>query len=93
MDIKIVIRDYLLRNYAVNVLSLKTRKLSKYSIEISEDPMFLGNKLLRSDACHVNSLTDELVSRTLFHSYCSFDRSEKFRAFIHFNFGVLLQEN
>ena len=29
----------------------------------------------------------------LFHSYCSFDRSEKFRTFIYFKFGVLLQEN
>ena len=72
---------------------LKHCKLSKYSIEISEDPMFLGNKLPRSDARHVNNWTDELVSRTLFHSYCSFDRSEKFRTFIYFNFGVLLQEN
>ena len=25
--------------------------------------------------------------------YCSFDRSEKFRTFIYFNFGVFLQEN
>ena len=55
--------------------------------------MFLENKLPMSDARHVNSQTDELVYRTLFHSYCSFDRSEKFRAFIYFNFGVLLQEN
>ena len=28
-----------------------------------------------------------------FNSYCSFDRSEKFRTSIYFNFGVLLQEN
>ena len=55
MDIKSVIRDYLLRNYVVDVRSFKTCKLSKYSIEISEDPMFLGNKLPRSDARHVNS--------------------------------------
>ena len=55
MGIKSGIRDYLLRNYVVNVESFKTCKLSKYSIEISEDPMFLGNKLLRSDARHVNS--------------------------------------
>ena len=55
--------------------------------------MFLGNKLPRSHARHVNSQADELVSRTLFHSYCSFDRSEKFRTFKYFNFGVLLQEN
>ena len=40
-----------------------------------------------------NSQTDELVSRILFHSYCNFDSSEKFRTFIYFNFGVLLQEN
>ena len=53
--------------------------------------MFLDNKLPRSDACHVNRQTDELVSSTLFHSYCSFDRSEKLRTFIYFNFGVLLQ--
>ena len=52
MDIESVIRDYLLKNYFVNV---KTFKLSKYSIEISEDPMFLGNKLSWSDARHVNS--------------------------------------
>ena len=38
VDIKSVIRDYSLRNYVVNVQSLKTCKLSKYSIEISEDP-------------------------------------------------------
>ena len=43
MDIKSEIGDYLVRNYAVDVLSFKTCKLSKYSIEISEDPMFLGN--------------------------------------------------
>ena len=55
--------------------------------------MFLGNKLPRSNARHVNSSTDELVSRTLFHSYCSFDRPEKFRTFSYFNFEVLLQEN
>ena len=55
--------------------------------------MFLDNKLPRSDACHVNRWTDEFVSRTLFHSYCSFDRSEKFRTFIYFNFGILLKEN
>ena len=60
MDIKSLIRDYLLRNYVVNVLSFKTIKLSKYSIEIFEDPMFLGNKLARSDTRHVNSWTDEL---------------------------------
>ena len=47
--------------------------------------MFLGNKLPRANARHVNSQTDELVSRTLFQSYCSFDRSEKFRTFIYFN--------
>ena len=55
--------------------------------------MFLGNKLPMSDARHVNSQTDELVSRTLFHSYCSSDRSKKFRTIIYFKFGVLLQEN
>ena len=57
VDIKSVIRDYLLRNYVVNVLSFKTCKLSKCSIEISEDPMFLDSKLPRSDARHghVNS--------------------------------------
>ena len=55
--------------------------------------MSLDNKLPRSDARHVNKWTDELVSRTLFHSYRSFDRSEKFRTFIYFNFGVLLQDN
>ena len=55
--------------------------------------MILGNKLPRPDARHVNSETDELVPRTLFHSYCSFDRSEQFRTFIYFTFGVLLQEN
>ena len=93
MDIKSVIRDYLLRNYVVNVLSFKTCKLSKCVIEISKDPMFLGNKLPRSDARHVNSWTDEVVSLIVFHCYCSFDRSEKFRTFIYFNFGVLLQEN
>ena len=63
------------------------------SIQISKDPVFIGNKLPRSDASYVNSWTDELVSRTLFHSCCSFDRSEKFKTFIYFNFGVLLQEN
>ena len=47
MNIKSAIRDYLPRNYVVNVKSFKTCKLSKYSIEISEDPMFLGNKLPR----------------------------------------------
>ena len=52
--------------------------------------MFLGNKLTRFHACYVNSWTDELVSCALFHSYCSFDRSEKFGTFIYFNFGVLL---
>ena len=77
----------------ISAIQCKTCKLSKCSIEISEDPMFLDNKLPRSDARHVNRQTDELVSRTLFHSYCSFDRSEKFRTFIYFNFGVLLQEN
>ena len=55
MDIKNVIIDYLLRNYVVNILSFKTCKLFKYSIEISKDPMSLGNKLQRSDARHVNS--------------------------------------
>ena len=54
MDIKSVIRDYVLRNYVVNVQSFKTCKLSKCSIKISEDPMFLDNKLPRSDAPHVN---------------------------------------
>ena len=94
MDIKSVIRHSdLLRNYVVNVYSFKTCKLSKCSIEISEDPMFIDNKLPRSNARHVNRQTDELVSRSLFHSYCSFDSSEKFRSFIYFNFGVLLQEN
>ena len=39
VDIKSVIRDYLLKNYVVNVYSFKTCKLSKYGIEISEDPM------------------------------------------------------
>ena len=67
--------------------------MSNLSTEISEDPMFLDNELPRSDARHVNSWTDELVSRTLFHCYCGFDRSEKFRTFIYFNFGVLPQEN
>ena len=93
MDIKSVIKDYSLINYVVNVQSFKTCKLSKYSIESSKDPMFQGNKLPRSDAGHVNSQTDGLVSRALFHSYCSFERSEKFRTFIYFNFGVLLQES
>ena len=93
MDIKSVIRGYLLRNYVVDVQSFKTCKFSKYSTEIFEDPMFLGNKLPRSDARHVNSWTAKLESRTLFHSYCSFDRSEKFRTFIYFKFRVLLQEN
>ena len=55
--------------------------------------MFLDNKLPRSDARHVNSYTDKFVSRTLFHSYCSFGKSEKFRTFIYFSFGVLLKEN
>ena len=55
--------------------------------------MFLDNRLPRSDARHVNRWTDEFVSRTLFHSYCSFDRSEKFRIFIYFNIGVLPIEN
>ena len=55
MNIKTVIRDYLPRNYVVNILSFKTCKLSKYSTEISEDPMFLGNKLTRYDAHQVNS--------------------------------------
>ena len=58
-----------------------------------KDPMFLSEKLPRSDASHGNSWTAELVSRILFHSYCSFDRSQKLRTFIYFNFGVLLQEN
>ena len=58
-----------------------------------QNPTFSGNKLPRSDARHINSWTDELASRTLFHSYCSFDRSEKFRTPIYFNFGVLLLEN
>ena len=49
MDIKSVIRDYLFRNCVVNVLPFKTCKLSKCSIEISEDPMFLDNKLPRSN--------------------------------------------
>ena len=72
---------------------LEHAKLSKCSIEISEDPMFLDNKLPMSDARPVNSQTNELVSCTIFHSYCSFDRSEKVRTFIYFNFEVLLQEN
>ena len=38
MDIKSVIKDYSLRNYVVNVKSLKTGKSSKFAIEISEDP-------------------------------------------------------
>ena len=46
-----------------------------------------------SDVHPVNSQTDELVSRTLFHSCHSFDRSEKLSTFIYFNFGVLLQDN
>ena len=50
--------------------------------------MFPDNELPRSDERHVNSWTDELVSRTLFHS-----QSEKFGTFIYINFGVLLQEN
>ena len=37
----------------------------------------------------VNSQTDEFLSHTLFHSYYSFDRLEKFRTFIYFNFEVL----
>ena len=90
---QLVIRDHLLRSYVVNAQSFKTRKLSKCSIKISEDPMFLDNKLPRSDARHVNSYTDKFVSRTLFHSYCSFGRSEKFGTFIYFSFGVLLKEN
>ena len=65
MDINRVIRDYLLRNDVVNVLSFKTCKVSKCSIETSEVPMFLDNKLPRSDTRHVNRKTDELVSRTL----------------------------
>ena len=59
VDIKSVVRDYSLRNYVVNVQYLKTCKLSKCSIEISEDSRshlgFVGNKFPRSDACHVNS--------------------------------------
>ena len=61
--------------------------------------MFLGNKFPRSDARHAKLTSNyrltnfQVVSRTLFHSYCSFDRLEKFRTFIYFNFGVLLQEN
>ena len=54
LDIKSVIRDYLLRNYVVNVYSFETCKLSNYSIEMSEDPIFPDNKLPRSDARHVN---------------------------------------
>ena len=38
VDIKSVIRDYSLKNYVANVQSLKTCKLSKCSVEISEDP-------------------------------------------------------
>ena len=30
------------------------------------------------------------MSSTLFHSYCSFDRSEKFRTFIYFNSDALM---
>ena len=55
MDIKSVTRAYSLRNYVVDVKPFKTCKLSKCSIEISEDSMFLGKKLSRSDARHVNS--------------------------------------
>ena len=62
-------------------------------LKFPKTPMFLGNKLPRSDVRHVNSWTDELVSRTLFHSHCGSDRSEKLRTIIYFNFGVLLQEN
>ena len=54
VDIKSVIRNYLLRNYVVSLI-FEASKLSKRSFEISEDPMFLGNKLPRSDAHHVNS--------------------------------------
>ena len=42
------------RNIMEEVLTLLLLTLSKYSIEISEDPMFLGNKLQRATACHVN---------------------------------------
>ena len=45
---------------------LKHAKLFKWSIEISGDLIFLGNKLPWSDARHVSSQTDELVSRNLF---------------------------
>ena len=55
MDIKSVIRDYSLGNYVVNVLSLKKCKLSKCSIEISEDSRFHLVELPRSDVRHVNS--------------------------------------
>ena len=54
LDIKSVIRDYLLRNYVVNVYSFETCKLSNYNIAMPEDPMFPDNKLPRSDARHVN---------------------------------------
>ena len=54
MDIKSVIRDYLLRNYVVNVYSFKTCKLSKYNIEIFED-LILAVFILRT-----NLTADEL---------------------------------
>ena len=50
-------------------------------------------QIAESDARHVNSYTDEPLSRTSFQTYYSLDRSEKFRIFNYFNLGVLLQEN
>ena len=90
MDIKSVNRDNLLRNYVVIMSNLlKHADYLNTVLKSLKSPMLLDNKLPRSDERHVNSWTDdELVSRTLFYSYCSFDRSEKFRTFIYFNFGV-----
>ena len=93
MDIKSVIRDYSLRNYVVNVQYLKTCKLLNVVLKslktrgLTQIPrQHLGNKLPRSDA-------HEPLSRTFFQTYYSFDKSGRFRTFIYFKFGVLLQEN
>ena len=51
-------------------------QITKYSVEISEDPMFLGNKLPRSDARRVNSQTDKLVSYSL--SFLSYNYTMRF---------------
>ena len=73
VNIKSVIKDYSLRNCVVNWSKfLNTCKLSKCSIEISEDPMsHLGSwatSCPTSDARYVNSQNDESLSRTLFDS-------------------------